>query len=248
MHPKDGAWNYPCPRLDRKMVPQLLQLLKDKKQSLDSWRTTALQGADFEVPGWDNSNPQFAVLALWVAQRHHVPIDRNIALVKNHFLTTQRPNTPDPSLEGSWNYHANVGANGPWPSMTCAGLLGLAVAHGLAEKGEPLEDQAIRKGLAMLGREIDRPGDQRALDLYFLWSLERVAVLYNLSKIGDKDEYAWGSQALLDKQQPDGSWKDGGYPGSVFLSDTCFALLFLKQANLAADLTREIEKLQLLQK
>jgi hypothetical protein len=69
-------------------------------------------------------------------------------------------------------------------------------------------------------------------------------VLYDLKKVGDKDWYAWGSAALLKGQQRDGSWKGGAYYGSGPVLDTCFALLFLKQANLATDLTKELLLLQ----
>ena len=102
---------------------------------------------------------------------------------------------------------------------------------------------ALRRGLAMLGREIDRPGDKRPPDLYFLWSLERVGVLFNLPKIEDKDWYAWGAKALLAKQARDDSWAGSSYFGSSSIVDTCFALLFLKQANLAQDLTAKLQLL-----
>jgi hypothetical protein len=69
---------------------------------------------------------------------------------------------------------------------------------------------------------------------YALWSLERVAVVYDFTTIDDKDWYAWGSDILLERQQRDGAWK-GSYPsGGV---DTSFALLFLRRANVARDLT-----------
>ncbi len=69
---------------------------------------------------------------------------------------------------------------------------------------------------------------------YFLWSLERVAVTYGLDTIGNKDWYTWGSTILLANQGPDGSWSGEYAEGGV---DTAFALLFLKRANLAKDLT-----------
>jgi hypothetical protein len=73
-------------------------------------------------------------------------------------------------------------------------------------------------------------------DLYFLWSVERVAVVFDLQKIGTKDWYAWGSELILKFQKPNGSWEDR-FPG---LPDTCFALLFLKRANVVKDLTNKL--------
>jgi hypothetical protein len=81
-------------------------------------------------------------------------------------------------------------------------------------------------------------------DHYFLWSVQRVGVLYDLDLIDGKDWYAWGCKKLLPEQKNDGSWTGGGvYVGENTMLNTCFALLFLKRANLVLDLT---EKSQLL--
>jgi hypothetical protein len=264
-HPRDGAWTYFCPTLERKKTePFLGKLESDESDSLDRWRKDALQTARLppqnwgnaanppEPVGWDNSNTQFAILALWVARRHGVPIDKSVALVEKHFRTTQLGKRDDPwrdnlDLDGSWFYNTTQNA-GHWPSMTCSGLLGLAIAHvttneRMRRRAIPLDDPAIRRGLAMLAREIDRRDEKRPWDLYFLWSLERVGVLYDLPAIDGKDWYGWGRKALLRSQRNDGAWGDGGYVGANPVLNTCFALLFLKRANLAQDLT---DKLQLL--
>src|SRR5262249_24465084 len=128
-HPTAGAWSYSCPALDRKAVPRLLALLKDPKTSLDEWRKAALDGRLFPVGTWDNSNTQFAILGLWVAGRHGVPIDRTMSLVDRHFRQTQRSAKPGMGVDGSWPYNPNGGNGSQWASMTCSGLLGLAVAH-----------------------------------------------------------------------------------------------------------------------
>ncbi|MCI0459979.1 MAG: hypothetical protein L0Z62_23760 [Gemmataceae bacterium] len=73
-------------------------------------------------------------------------------------------------------------------------------------------------------------------DLYFLWSVERVAVVFDLKLIDGKDWYGWGLDIILSKQEQDGSWRDR-FPG---ICDTCFALLFLKRANVAKDLTDKL--------
>jgi hypothetical protein len=253
-HPTEGGWSYNGPRLDSGKTSEYLRALCYDGKTLDDWRKTVLNGGSFDPGGWDNSNTQFAILALWVAQRHQVPIDKSMPLVEKHFRTTQLPSGPDSAgdnlnLEGSWYYNA-TNNSGRWPSMTCAGLLGLAVAHAVTtddrqKRQKPMDDPAIRRALDMLSREIDRPGELRPPDLYFLWSLERVGVLYNLTKMGTKSWYSWGSKVLVSRQHNDGSWSDGAYYGSTPVLDTCFALLFLKQANLAKDLTT---KLQLLEK
>ncbi len=250
-HSIEGAWTYSSPALDRGTTAHLVQLLANSQTSLDDWRKEALKGGTFEPPRWDNSNTQFAILALWVAGRHHVRIDRSIALVNKHFSDTHLAAGPDANnlnQDGSWPYSGDDKGGNPWPAMTCSGLLGLAVAHGLVAEGQshgnPLDDPPIRRGLAMLGREINRDDEKRALDLYYLWSVERVGVLYGLRKIGEQDWYEWGRKQLLAEQRGDGTWNESTfYGGNPPVVDTCFALLFLKQANLARDLT---SKLQLL--
>jgi hypothetical protein len=78
------------------------------------------------------------------------------------------------------------------------------------------------------------------MNLYYLWSIERVGVLYQLKTIEGKDWYNWGADQLLPKQQPSGAWNVPGYPGHNQVIDTCFVLLFLRQANLAKDLTSKL--------
>jgi hypothetical protein len=250
MNPTEGAWTYVSPRLDSKLTAKLLTTLADPKMHIADFRKLAVNGAD--APGdWDNSNSQFAILALWVAKRHQVDIDRPIAIVEQHFRNTQQPRGADPDnnnidLGGSWKYNGGVNSS-RWPAMTCAGLIALAIAHGVDDtarkKQKPLDDAAIKAAIDMLAREIDRPNDPRPPDYYFLWSLERTAVVYDQPKIGGKDWYLWGRKILLARQQADGSWKDGAYWGNNPVLDTCFVLLFLQQANLAKDLTDKLELL-----
>jgi hypothetical protein len=201
---------------------------------------------NFIVTTTDNSNTQFALLALWAAQRYDVPMHRTLNLIVRRFLTSQNPN-------GSWNYHYRFGGAPQHESfssvgaMTCVGLIGLAVGHGLAQPlpaGQPVQDPRILKALTALYQMIGHPSD-RLMKLpmqnsYFLWSVERVAVLYNLPTIGDKDWYRWGAHVLVTNQQADGNWSGGGYHGSSPTLDTCLALLFLKRANLAKDLTEKL--------
>jgi hypothetical protein len=198
----------------------------------------------------DNSNTQFAALGLWAAGRHGLPLERPLALVVQRFRTSQTP-------AGGWGYLYHPRGEQATPSMTCAGLLGLAVGHGLVApkgngKGRPA-DAAVHQGLRALGEHIGKPrgaGRQRKernragpaeINLYFLWSLERVGMLYNLRTIGGKDWYAWGAELLVDSQQDNGRWLQGGYPGATPVVNTCLALLFLKRANLATDLSERLE-------
>src|SRR5262249_39768784 len=68
----------------------------------------------------DNSNTQFGVLAVWAARKHGVPVEAALNRIEQRFLATQNPQT------GGWPYGGRGGDGSP--SMTCAGLLGLATA------------------------------------------------------------------------------------------------------------------------
>jgi hypothetical protein len=204
----------------------------------------------------DNSNTQFAILGVLAATRHGVPTDRAMGLIVQRFRTSQ-------NNDGGYGYHyRRGGGEGGAPAMTGAGLLGLAVTHGLtagmklegmAAKG--VQDRDIQKSLTALSRNIEKPfgkgpgpKSRGPVNFYFLWTVERVGMLYGLSKINDKDWYHWGAEVLVEAQQKEGNWAGGNYPGAMPMADSCFALLFLKRANLAKDLTVKLQsKLQLLE-
>jgi hypothetical protein len=116
-------------------------------------------------------------------------------------------------------------------------------------------DAAVQRGLALLGQVLhgNAPpqgkgkGRQRFLaggnlgdrDFYFLWSLERVGVIYGLEKIGGVDWYEFGSDELVAAQHANGSWGKGAGGSEV---DTAFALLFLARSNLVRDLSTKVQR------
>ena len=77
----------------------------------------------------DNSNTQFGIVALWVSRRSGVPSDYAFQRIQSRFMRTQSPG------DNGWGYTAAVGSSSP--SMTCAGLLGLAAAKASAETEMP---------------------------------------------------------------------------------------------------------------
>lgn len=194
-------------------------------------------------PTTDNSNTQFAILALWRAQRHDVPVTRTLHRMVRRFEESQ-------NSDGTWGYFHGQPAVFDRPAMDCVGLLGLAVGHGMARAKDdkapagPIEDRRVLAGFVPVALHIgpDSPAFRVAgrVDYYFLWSVERVAVLYGLPTVGNKDWYRWGVKVLLDNQGTSGGWENGSYVGSSELANTCLALLFLKRVNLAADLTAKL--------
>jgi hypothetical protein len=258
--------------------PEKLQAQIEVLRRGDTGRLVPAIGMGFGAG--DNSNTQFAILGLWVARRHGVPVDKALAAVDARFRQSQ-------NADGGWGYlvpqgMAPVMGNSSAP-MTCAGLLGLAAGIGINQnpvlkagdaknkdkdkdkdkesrdsppKKEPAprdpdKDAHVKAGLKALGTAVGEPlrgrereerlpigvGGENGRLYYTLWSIERVAVAYGLETIGNKDWYAWGSDLLVHTQQARGGWAGMYAQGGV---DTCFALLFLRRANVAADLTRTL--------
>jgi hypothetical protein len=195
----------------------------------------------------DNSNTQFATLAVWVARGHDIPLDRTIDMLLQRFRKHEK--------NGQWDYTYLADQNqvnfvSKEPTMTAAGLLGLAVGIGGGKAGVKADQEpGVERGFGVLGETIGQPPPAKrgrkgpVTNLYYLWSVERVAVLYQRKTIDGKDWYAWGAGMLLPNQQEDGSWQTNSFHGSSAVIDTCFATLFLRQANLAKDLTSKLQRL-----
>ncbi len=261
-----GGWAYRCPQLSQDEYTQLYTALKELQHRTPEEvsrgqaghvnlsprvRNLAVLRPDNGNPkqvfrgGGDNSNTQFAILAMLVARKYDVPLERCLSLIVKRFRNSQ-------NADGRWTYNGQIEVT-PLPTMTCAGLLGLAVGFGLEEKdkhvGRPEDDPAVKKALEHLSKFVGQPGGNEAQvpmhvrQMYFLWSVERVAVLYQLKTINEKKWYHWGVEILMAHQRPDGAWKGGGH-GSTDVLDTCFAILFLQRTNLAKDLTDKLEELR----
>jgi hypothetical protein len=200
----------------------------------------------------DHSNTQFATVGLWCGRRHSVDVKDALAALDKHYRACQQPG-------GGWAYTAAQAA--PSPAMSCAGLMGLAIGFGAknlkdgADKEPRLEDpEALGKdpvvmaGLKYLGDFIAAANDQGlnptdlSRNLYFMWSLERVGMVYGLNTIGKVDWYDWGASILIKTQnQNNGSWRSDGFHSGSVDNATAFALLFLSRANLASDLSNKLK-------
>ncbi|WLD10167.1 prenyltransferase/squalene oxidase repeat-containing protein [Planctellipticum variicoloris] len=215
---KSGGWSYSNPEVDASIFSDLRKI--EKKD-----------GAG------DNSNTQFAVLGLWVSSRYGVPIDDAMIEVAARFVGEQKD-------DGGWPYTSKD--EGSRNTMTSAGLFCLTVARAnrirkdqkssggtiRGQKETLLSDPVYAKGLERVNAYAKgmSPGSAR----YFIWSIERLGVLLGVEKLGDTDWFRQGAAALLKTQKADGSWPDS----KESPSDTCFAVLFLRKANLGSDISR----------
>jgi hypothetical protein len=142
--------------------------------------------------------------------------------------------------EGGWCYGRHEPqAHKPYGSMTSGGVGSLVIYDYILGK-KWKADRDVKEGLDWLEKNFSvtwNPGFHEHAKAensghhlyYYLYALERAAILYGTDKIGKKDWYADGSKSLLGSQRPDGAWiaKEAGHE----VHDTCFAVLFLAKAT-----------------
>jgi hypothetical protein len=216
--------------------------------------------------GLDNSNTQFAILAAWIARRNGVPTDSALRRAEAYFRATH--------TSGSWPYYPGGDPDNGF-SNTCSGLLGLAIGAGLSREAhlkatpdgkltpdgkptrapvlrDPLKDPLVQAAMNAVGARVAELAAS-GLDaqtnsfkqMYFLWSVERVGMVYSVPAMGGVNWYQVGAAAILRVQLPNGLWPTGGKVRETTISyevNTCFALLFLQRANFASDLTSNLLK------
>jgi hypothetical protein len=187
----------------------------------------------------DNSNTQFAVMGLWAARRHQIPIQRAMDLAATRFRLSQFPN-------GGWGYQAsfapskNPGSDAT-ATMTCVGLYVMASNQGLLNKaGSKLNLMKfinLEAGLTFLGTHFTMTGDRTG---YYLFALAKTGDVYDFTTINGTDWYSWGAGLLVGSQKEDGTMNG---PGEGPPDGTCFALLFLQRANPGFDLSANLKGL-----
>lgn len=208
---------------------------KDRIQALANW----LAAAQLPDGIWsysagntgrgDLSNAQFALLGLHEARLAGASVPTAVWLRAHSYLLAAQCD------DGGWHYY------GPQPraygSMTAAGVSSLYIAGARLNQsrlstydldtgavgncGQYVDDRPLRAGLAWLAdnfRADENPG-RNSYQYYWLYSVERVAMLLGLARLDDRDWYREAATWLLARQMPNGSW------GSV--ENTAFALLFL---------------------
>jgi hypothetical protein len=190
-------------------------------------------------PGGDNSNSQFAVLALYDAQRVGVAVKLETWLLAHDYW--ERTQNPD----GSWGYVPGDPGSG---SMTCAGIGGLAITSAALESGDaaveagqvtccrPHErDDRLERAIDWLAQRFSvsrNPGAGQKVIYYYLYGLERVGRLTARRFIGDHDWYREGAEFVVHQQDSFSHfWKHGWYMENEPVISTSLALLFLSKGR-----------------
>ena len=191
--------------------------------------------------GGDNSNSQFALLALHEASRAGVKVrPQTWRLAKQYWEDCQ-------NADGSWGYWKGRPGTG---SMTCAGIASLIIVNdkvhqtdakvvgekiSCCNRGE-LEDDRVRGAVEWLSRNFRITGNPgpypKQWGLYYLYGLERVGRLTAQRFIGEHDWYREGADYLVSHEIAAANyWKGVGHAENNDLIATSLALLFLSKGR-----------------
>jgi hypothetical protein len=227
------------PKKDTLLILRNVKWLEKTQKKHGGWNYGPAGSTPVEMGEGDNSNSQFAVLALHEAQRVGVAVDAQVW--RNAYKYWTRAQNAD----GSWGYQPNSPGTG---SMTCAGLGAVAMALDILEEGDATVEgnqvsccgqqrnrDPIERAFRWLGKNFSvrsNPARPNAFVLYYLYGLERTGRLTHQRFIGDHDWYREGAEWLV-KEQDDlsGFWKGAGIGESNPHVGTCFALLFLSKGR-----------------
>jgi hypothetical protein len=193
----------------------------------------------------DNSNTQFAILALHEAQRVGVKVQPETwrrALeywerIQNH--------------DGSWGYQPGDGRG--LGSMTSAGIASVVICSGRLSEGDAKingdnveccglqePNDSLERALAWMGRKFSvhtNPSSAGGLSgnnylLYYLYGLERVGRMTAQRFLGEHDWYREGAEMLVTEQnQLTGAWKGTGPVEQDETVSTALALLFMSKGR-----------------
>lgn len=203
--------------------------------------------------GGDNSNTQFALLALHEAEQAGVPVNPEVWRRTLAYWLSCR------NEDGSWSYYKTLPGEArdrPTGSMTCAGLGAVVIASGKLSPGDATvdgqtvrccleheEDQAVQLALQWLGNHFSTQanpglkggpglGFSSAALFYYLYGVERVGRLTGRRFLGQHDWYREGAEMFVQRQQSlTGHWVGEGNGEDDPLVATSFALLFLSKGR-----------------
>jgi hypothetical protein len=197
----------------------------------------------------DNSNSQFAVLALHEAERAGIAIRPEVwRNAWDYWVQDQKP-------DGSWGYFAGEPSTG---SMTSAGIASLIMCAGRVSAGdaqvvngavqccsEQADNEAVERGLQWLGSKFSAARNPSPINLpssyyyYYLYGIERVGRMSGRRFLGRHDWYRAGAEVLVSQQDSlRGLWVGNAAAEANPLISTSFALLFLAKGRRPVVLAR----------
>ena len=180
--------------------------------------------------GYDLSNTQMAILALWEAANAGVEIPDTVwQKAQELYYKLQQQ-------DGSWNY----GEHGPnipgYGSMTAAGLAsvyiiddnlnpgrGCPCRNGVSSRERGEAEKRIDSALDWLGKKFvpdKNPLMNDSMYYYWLYSVERVGLAAGYKYFGTHNWFKEGAELVIKNQGGDGHWDDNTGP----IPATCLVL------------------------
>ncbi len=192
--------------------------------------------------GGDESNTQFAVLALWEASKLGIEIPNPKRDDNKTAFEACQAYWQGCRMGNAWGYMGR----GPTGSMTCAGIASSIilqdVANGRDAKatidriqccGSQIEGANPKENIELAFQWLannfaaNRNPGENNYTLYYLYALERVGRLTGQRLIGQEDWYRKGAEFLLQSQLTGGSFRDG----LDEVTSSALALLFLSKGK-----------------
>ena len=201
----------------------------------------------------DNSNSQYAALGLRACYDSGVTLPESVVLLAVKWWRESQfkdPKKDDKKAVAStaavtgkvegWNYKdENAQADKPPYHAMTAGGVGALVLYDYMLDRKWKDDSYVKAGMNWLTVHYN----VQAWNTYYLYGLERAAILFGTEKIGDHFWYAEGAAGLIAAQHEDGSWgKDTDWFNTTW--DTCFSVLFLRRATRALVASEDKGKLK----
>src|SRR6185503_10870255 len=265
---KNGQWNYGSPtefaaQVKVPAVPKAVAsaggaqgpgvtLAKDGKPKVV--QHVAVKKMKEGPDAGDNSNTQYAALGLRACFDAGVTLPEGVIVLAVKWWRESQFKDPKkddkkpavasgPGISGKvegWNYKDEVAQpdKAPYHAMTAGGVGALVIYDYMLDR-KWKDDSYVKAGMNWLTVHYEIP----AWNTYYLYGLERAAILFGTEKIGDHFWYAEGAAALCNAQKPDGSWgKDTDWFNTTW--DTCFSVLFLRRATRALVASEDKGKLK----
>jgi hypothetical protein len=187
----------------------------------------------------DNSNTQFAMLALFEAALAGIEVNPTTwRRALSYWKESQ-------NADGSWGYLPGQPGTG---SMTCAGIAAVVMAQNQLDDGDARvqggeilccqqqpKDPTVERALNWLGSVFSvrtNPGRGEGWLFYYLYGVERVGRMTARRFIGDHDWYREGTEMLVRQQDRlSGFWIGSGHGEDNPQIGTGLALLFLAKGR-----------------
>jgi len=207
----------------------------------------------------DHSNTQYAILGLRSCAAAEVIIPKETWLEAMDILEDGQDKEgawsyvwhPTDTADAKKGGPKTVTVKNPgYGSMTagCAGSLIICKYYLRAHYGQKVDfknDKSVKDAVEWLAKNFTveenanyekvkstasvPTGDKYTWHYYYLYALERAGMLGDYVNFGRYDWYQIGARWLLANQEPGGAWR--GKHGNDAVSDTCFAILFLRRAT-----------------